>query len=140
MIFPDVAVMVDKPVATPVARPVLDIVTTFVFDELQAIVPVIFCAVLSEYVPIAINCCVAFNAMLGLLGVTAIETSIAGAVIVNITDPDILPDKPLLDVALIVVVPAATAVARPVFEILALLVSVDVQATESVIICVELSE
>ena len=45
--------------------------------------------------------------MLGLDGVTAMDTSVAG-VMVRVVDFDILPD-----VAVIVVVPTATEVARP---------------------------
>ena len=53
--------------------------------------------------------------MLGLAGVTARDTSVAG-VTVRVADPAVLPD-----VAVIVVVPAATEVARP-FEPAALLI------------------
>jgi hypothetical protein len=134
--LPDVAIMVDVPAATPVASPVFDIVALLAFDELHVAEPVIFCVVLSEYVPVAVNCCVALVVMLGLAGVTAIDTSVAvWVVIVNVAVPEILPD-----VAVIVVVPAATAVANPTFEILALLVSEEVQVTDAEIFWVELSE
>lgn len=134
--IPDDAVIVVEPAATPVASPVFEIVALLVFDELQVTEPVIFCVVLSEYVPVAVNCCVAPGAILGLAGITAIETNVAFcAVIVNVAVFSTLPD-----IALIVVVPAAMAVARPAFEIFALLVSEDVQVTDAVIFCVELSE
>jgi hypothetical protein len=45
--------------------------------------------------------------MLGLAGVIAMDTSVAG-VTVNVVDPDVLPN-----VAVIVVEPAVTDVARP---------------------------
>jgi hypothetical protein len=76
-ILPDVAVIVVVPPATPVARPLDEIVAVAVFDELQATDPVMFCVVLSEYVPVAVNCCVAPIKMLGLAGVTAMEASVA---------------------------------------------------------------
>jgi hypothetical protein len=38
--------------------------------------------VLSEYVPVAVNCCVAPKAILGLAGVTSIEVSVAPELIV----------------------------------------------------------
>jgi hypothetical protein len=63
------------------------------------------------------------------------RTADVDAVTVKVAVPDMLPD-----IALIVVVPAATAVAIPAFDILALLVSEEVQVTEAVIFCVELSE
>ena len=69
---------------------------------------------------------------------TAIDTSVAvdaDPVIDNVVVADMLPDA-----ALIVVVPAATPVAWPEFEIFALPVSEDVHVTDAVMSCVELSE
>ncbi len=66
--------------------------------------------------PMALNWLVAPIAMLGLVGETLIETSVAGVtvrVVLSETEPD---------VAVIVVVPSATDVARP-FEPAALLIS-----------------
>ena len=57
--------------------------------------------------PVAVNCVVVPKAMLGLVGDTLIETSVA-AVTVNVVLPEIRPD-----VAVIVVEPGATTVARP---------------------------
>lgn len=136
VIPPDVTLIVEVPAATPVARPPDEIVALFVFDELHIAEPVIFCVVLSEYVPVAVNCCVALVAMLELSGVTTIDTNAAVCVvIVNVAIPETLPD-----IALIVVVPAATAVAIPAFETFALLVSDEIQDTEPVMTSVELSE
>ena len=78
------------------------------------------------------NCCAAFLLTLGLAGVTAIETKIGLMASVAGTD-EMLPD-----VAVIVAVPWPTPVARPVAEIVALLV--DVQTTDPVIFCVLPSE
>jgi hypothetical protein len=56
---------------------------------------------------VAVNCRVVPLTMLGLAGVTAMDTSIA-EVTVRVADPDMLPD-----VAVIVVEPTATDVAKP---------------------------
>ncbi len=55
-IFTRLAVMVVAPVATAVARPVLLIVATDVFDELQVTCKVKSWVVPSENVPVAVNC------------------------------------------------------------------------------------
>ena len=72
-------------------------------------------------------------ATLGLAGVTAIDCS-AAAVTVNTVEP-VIP----LSVALIVEVPAPTAVASPVLEIVATEVVAEAQVTWLVRFCVELS-
>jgi hypothetical protein len=76
--------------------------------------------------------------MLGLVGVIAMETSVA-AVMVIVVDPEMLPD-----VTLIVVEPAATDVARPLepraLLIVATLVLEELQVTKAVRFCVELFE
>ena len=132
----EVALIVVDPASRPVAKPLLEIVALDVSDELQVTDPVIFCVVLSEYVPVAVNCCAAPAAMPGLAGVTAIETRVAVCeVIVNDTVLEIVPD-----IAVIVVEPSATAVAKPVVVIFALLVSDEDHVTELVMFCVELSE
>ena len=53
------AEMVVLPVFTPVASPAAVIVATLVLDEAQVTELVIFCVLPSEYVPVAVNCCVA---------------------------------------------------------------------------------
>jgi len=110
-IVPDVAVIVVEPAATAVANPfepvMLPMVATLVVDELQIADDVRFWVLPLEKVPVAVNCCVVPGAMFALAGVTAIDTSVA-AVTVRVADPDIAPD-----VAVIVVEPAATAVANP---------------------------
>ena len=77
-------------------------------------------------------------AMLGLVGETARETSVAGDM-VSVVDPDMLPN-----VTVIAVVPVVTEVANPC-EPAALLMAatsfaVDVQVTKFVRFCVVLSE
>ena len=106
-IAPDVAVIVVEPTASDVARPLLLIVATPVFDELQTTCPVKSCVVASVNVPVAINCFVVPLAIDGLVGVTEIEVNVA-AVTVNELLPVILPDT-----AEIVVAPVLTAAARP---------------------------
>jgi hypothetical protein len=82
-------------------------VATAVVPELHCTVVVMFCVLLSVYVPVAVNCCVVPAAMLGTAGVTAIETSVA-AVTFIVVDPEIDPD-----VAVTVVLPTATLLAIP---------------------------
>jgi len=77
-IAPEVAVMVEVPAATAVARPLLLTVATDVLDELQVTCVVISWLVPSEYVPVAANCIVLPTGRLGLAGVTAMEVA-AGA-------------------------------------------------------------
>lgn len=67
-------------------------------------------------------------------GVTAMETSVA-AVTVN----EVEPDTPL-KVAVMVLVPAATALANPAVLMVATLVVPEVQVTFEVRTCFELSE
>src|SRR5207253_2111344 len=119
---PDVALIVVVPMLAPVARPLLPAalltVATFALDEAHVTVAVRSCVEPSVYVPVAVNCCVVPAAMDGLVGVTARETSVA-AVTVNVDEPDTEPN-----VALIVVVPAATPEARPLLPAALLTVAV----------------
>jgi hypothetical protein len=64
-----------------------------------------------------VNCCVSPLAMLGAAGVTAIETNVAG-VTVSIVPPDTVPS-----VAVIVVVPGAMLLARPLVPVALLIVA-----------------
>ena len=75
----------------------------------------------------AVNCMVWPMAMLGLTGVTVIETRIA-AVTVKVVFPDLLPD-----VAVMTAVPAAAPVARPLAFTVATLIVPDDQVTDAVI-------
>ncbi len=76
--------------------------------------------------------------MLGLVGVIAIDTSVAG-VTVRVVDPDMLPD-----VAVIVVDPVATEEANPLEPAALLIVATaradELQVTAVVRSCVVLSE
>ena len=70
----------------------------------------------SDNVPVAVNCSVVPFAIEGFAGVTAIDTSVA-AVTVRVVEPLMPPD-----VASILLVPAATAVANPPAEMVATVV------------------
>ena len=70
--------MVVVPTATAVARPLLLITATKVFEEVQEICEVTPWRVESEYRPIAVNCWVAPAGMLGLAGDTTIPVSCTG--------------------------------------------------------------
>jgi hypothetical protein len=131
---PDAALIVTGPPNfTPVASPAALIVATVVSDELHVTVLVMFCVELSLNVPVAVNCCVLPAATDGFAGVTAIDTRVA-FVTVSVVDPTTAPL-----VALIVDVPAFTAVARPAALIVATVVVPDAHVTLPVRFCVELS-
>ena len=102
------AVIVVIPGEMTVARPLLLTVATDGFDELQVTCVVISWAVPSEYVPLAVNCGVNPTCTLGLAGVTVMEERIAAAATVRVAFPEIVPE-----VAVMVAVPAAMAIARP---------------------------
>jgi hypothetical protein len=127
-IVPDTAVIIEVPAASPDARPlVLSTVATAVVPDVQVTDVVISTIVASEYVPMAVNCCVVSLAIDGLAGVTEMDTS-GAAVTVNSVLPEIVPDT-----AVIVEVPAATPVARPlVLSTVATAVVPDVQVTNVV--------
>ncbi len=136
--LPEAAVIVVDPAATDVASPsdpaALLIVATAVFEDVQLAEAVRSCVVLSEKVPVAVNCCVVLLAIAGLEGETAIETRFAGFT-VRVVEPDTFPE-----VAVTVVEPAARAVASPVELIVAREVLPELQVTEAVRSCVVLSE
>jgi hypothetical protein len=140
--LPDVAVIVVEPAATDVTLPLepaaLLMAATAAVDDFHITVVVRSCVVLSEYVPVAVNCCVVPGAMLGLVGLTAMDTSVA-EVTVSKVEPDMLPDA-----AVIVVEPAATEVANPLEPAALLMVATaavdELQVTVIVKSCVVLSE
>jgi hypothetical protein len=106
-ILPEVAVMVAVPAATAVARPLLFTVATDVLDDLQVTCVVISLLVPSEYTPEAANCLVFPAGTLGLAGVMDMEDRVAEGT-VRVVLPEIK-----YEAAVMVVVPGATAVARP---------------------------
>lgn len=109
--LPDVAVIVVEPATAVVANPLdpaaLLMAATAAADEFQVTSVVRSCVVLSENVPVAVNCCVVLIAMLGLAGVIAMETSVAGVTVTSV-DPDICPHF-----AVILALPQRVAVMCP---------------------------
>jgi len=120
---PSLAVIVAVPSLTPLASPPAAIVAIVGNEELQLTVPVRFCVLPSLYVPVAVYCCVVPSGIVAFPGVTAREVN-TGGVTVSIADPLIVPE-----VAVIVAVPCATLVARPLLLTVATLVADDVQVT-----------
>jgi hypothetical protein len=136
-----VIVVVPSPTGWAVARPsdpdALLIVAIFSSDELQVTVVVRSCVLLSVYVPVAVNCCVAVLEMLAVSGVMAIEASVAAVTVspaVPWTDPS---------VAVIVTEPTPAPVANPYVPAALLIVATprfdELQVTDAVRSCVLLS-
>ena len=112
--LPNLAVMLAVPAATGEARPLLLTSATDGFDEVQITCVVISWLVPSEYTPVAINCWATPASMVALAGVT--DTG-DGAMVAEVTARVVLPEivLPLIfpGVAVMVALPVATAVARP---------------------------
>ncbi len=89
-IEPDAAEMLELPSATLVAKPwapgALPMVATEALDEAHWTEPVMFCVLPSVKVPVAANCCVVPRGMVGIAGVMAMETKVAG-VTVKVDEP-----------------------------------------------------
>ena len=130
---PCVALMLLVPTPTPVARPPAVIVATVVVPDNHVTVPVTFAVLLSLYVPVAVNCSVVPFTIDGFVGVTAIDCSVA-AVTVNVVEPTTGPS-----VALMLLVPPPTPVARPPAVIVATVVVPDNHVTVPVTFAVLLS-
>ena len=103
---PEVAVMVVLPVPVLAASPVESIAATEVAEELQ-VTSGNNCVLPSSKVPTALNCCVVPSAMVGVAGLTEIETKCAA------TTVRVAVSVKLPTVAVIVVVPAPVVVASP---------------------------
>jgi len=93
--------------ASPILPAKLLMVATLVLDELHVTAVVISCVLLSENVPIAVNCLLSPVVIFGFVGVTVIDINTA-VVTVQVVEPETLPD-----VAVIVDEPLSTAVASP---------------------------
>ncbi len=128
-VFPKVAVIVEVPADTAAAFPVepaaLLTVATDV-PEVQVTCDVMSCVLLSEYVPVAVNCWDVPIAMPGLAGVTAMDTSVTGLT-VRVVEPATLPET-----AFMVVVPTAADEAFPELLIAATDEADELQATDAV--------
>ena len=121
-----VALIVEVPCATAVASPPAVTDATPVLDETHVAEKVRFCVLPSEYVPVAVNCCVAPLAIDGFAGATAIDTRVAVP-----TASVVLPVTPV-KTALISAVPRPTPVANPALLTVATPVFEELQATEVV--------
>jgi hypothetical protein len=104
---PLAAVIVAVPALTPVTRPEALTVATEASDELQVTCEPTSLVVLSENVPVAINCWVVPAANDGFVGVTAIDASVA-AVTASVAEP-----LTFSIFAVMVVLPTITLVAFP---------------------------
>ena len=93
------------------------------------------CVLPSEKVPIAVNCCVVPSGRLGLAGVIAIETRVAGTTVTDWVEAVCPPT-----VAVTWTEPAARPVARPALERLTTLELELEKVDELVRFCVEPSE
>lgn len=105
------ALIVVVPAATAVTVPMeLEALLTVAadgFDEVQTTTDVRFCVVLSEKVPVAVNCCAAPAVMSALAGVTVMDAS-EDELTVTVVEPEILPKVAVMDA-----VPGANDVALP---------------------------
>ena len=110
----EAAVMLEVPVATAVANPVVVIVAKDGVAEFHTAVFVRFCVVPSVNVPVAVNWSVSPFAIDALGAVIAIDCRVAG-VTVKVSVFEVTP----LELAVITDVPGLTAVARPVALIVA---------------------
>jgi len=106
-----------------VAMPLLSTVAIDVLDELQMTRPFISWLVPSEYTPEAANGVVSPTGMLGLTGVMDMEDRVA-KVTVRVVLLEIAPN-----LAVMIAVPAATAVARPLLSTVATDVLDELQTT-----------
>lgn len=129
----NVALMVVVPSETAVANPfepaALLIVTAPVFEEDQIAHVVNVCIMALANVPVAVNCWVVPLAMLVVIGDTAIDDTSAEVSCV-------LPVVPLKAAEIVAVPVVDPAVARPLMEMPAILVSLELQSTKAEIFCV----
>lgn len=117
------AVIVVVPTEPAAASPKLLIVAAAEFDDDQRTWLLRSCVLLSEYLPVAVNCCVDPTASEGFAGLTVMEVS-TGCITVRNVDPEIAFRAALIDV-----VPTATPVATPELAIVAAAGFVDVHVT-----------
>lgn len=130
LIEPEVAVTVVLPVPTLDASPPVLMVATPVVEDPHVAELLRFCVLPSVNVPVAVNCWVVPRAIAGLAGVMAMETR-AAAVTVSVVEPAIEPE-----VAVMVVDPGATLVARPWLPEALLIVAIPAVAELHCTVCV----
>jgi hypothetical protein len=128
-------IVVDCPEVTPVANPFAPIVAAVAFEEDHVTELVRSCVLLSENVPVALNCKVEPTATEEFAGVMAMETSVA-AVTLRPVDPVTEP----CFAEIVVDCPEVTPVANPFAPIVAAVAFEEDHVTELVRSCVLLSE
>ena len=136
VIVPEVAVMVTDPTFLPVASPLTVIEATVAGEELHATLPVMSCAVSSENVPLAVNCCTVPSGMDAAAGVTLMEVRVA-LVMVRTALEETVPEVPEA-VAVMVELPGVTPIASPGAPFTLMLTAEgfdDVQVTKAVTFC-----
>lgn len=126
-ILPNDAEIADEPGEMAVACPAAFMVATLVFAEPQVTMVVRSALVLSEYIPVALNCCVVLLGMLGVIGVITREVRVLDDT-VSVVLFDIIPD-----VAVMVEAPAEKPVASPSSLIVATDVFEELHETADVI-------
>ena len=130
----DVALIVELPTAALLASPLELIVADERVSELQVAVAVKSLVEPSVKVPVATNCCIVPRAIVGLVGVIAMDTSAAEVTVIVVepcTDPE---------VAVILAVPVCWLLANPWLPLALLMVATEVaselHSTVSVTFCV----
>jgi hypothetical protein len=123
------AVMFAFPSDTPVTNPA-NTVAMPLPEEVQVAEEVRFCVEPSVYVPVAVNCVVLPMVSMVEVGLRLMETS-DGPVTVRMEVPLIEPDM-----AVMLLVPWPTPVARPALDMVATVVVDDVHVAEFVRFCV----
>ncbi|MDO8413390.1 MAG: hypothetical protein Q7S51_06345, partial [Gallionellaceae bacterium] len=112
-ILPCIAVMVVRPTVFTLVKSanpwekISLLILNAELEEIQRTDFVMSCVVLSEYIPVAVNCVLSPKAIFGLVGVTSIDVSTA-PLTVNCVEPEIP-----FDVAVIMLLPEVTEVTKP---------------------------
>jgi hypothetical protein len=127
---PDVAIIVADPTAAPLARPVAFTVATPVLEDVQLTEDVRSLVLPSVNVPVALNCSVVPRAIAGLAGLTARDASLGG--------DTVSAAVPIVEfmVAVMVAVPSATLVARPLLPVTLLSVATAVEEDDQATVVV----
>ena len=127
---PEFAEIVVLPTAAPVASPAAVTLATVEDEELHVTDAVRFWVDPSLYVPVAVYCSFVPDAVDWFAGVTVMDNSAAGFT-VSVVKPVTAPN-----VAVIVLPPTPTPVARPPIEIVAIAGADEFQLTDDVRFCV----
>lgn len=135
---PSVAVIVAEPAVTPFTRPAASTVAFAIVEELHVTRSVMSHVLVSEFVPVAISCCVVFTGTVGFAGVTAMDVGLAqrfAVVTVICVEAEKAPER-----AVTVVTPVVPPVTTPAAETDAVVLSAELHVTDAVKSLVEPSE